>query len=157
MLWSGEVGWFFLPDKRGEIDWVKTKKGENFWLHMWLRVMQLKTLQFLVHLLYYYRHYDYYSKANCTYDVHKFKYSRWKKFFPCFVIALVQYENLFLATVFEFLYVITALCFNSSNFCPLSTYVLLISDVFKIWGDEKMIFFRRKKSFSPLLKINYQR
>ena len=52
-------------------------------------------------------------KYECSYDVHKLKYNNQNKFLisPCFVIVLHRNEKLFLATVFEFVYVITALLF----------------------------------------------
>ena len=58
------------------------------------------------------------SKDECRYDVHKFKYSSHylvrKGFpFPHFVMVLLLNKKLFLATVFGFLHVITALGFNT--------------------------------------------
>ena len=48
------------------------------------------------------------------YEVHKFKYSSQKSFsLHCVFIVLLLNEKLFLATVFEFVYVITALVFST--------------------------------------------
>ena len=48
-----------------------------------------------------------------------FIYSSQKKVFisPCFVIVLLLNENLLLAAVFDFVYVITAFVFSSIEYC----------------------------------------
>ena len=52
------------------------------------------------------------NKDECSYDVHK--YSSQKKFLisPCYVIVLLTNEKLFMAAVFDFVYIITALLFK---------------------------------------------
>ena len=56
-------------------------------------------------------------ETDFSYDVHKFNFSSQKKFLisPCLVIVLLWNANLFLATVFEFVYLSIALVFSNKN------------------------------------------
>ena len=60
---------------------------------------------------------SWFCKDEYSYEVHKFNYSSQKKLLisPCFVIFLLWNEYFFLATVFEFVYVLTALVFSNKN------------------------------------------
>ena len=58
---------------------------------------------------------DFVTKYECSYDVHKFKYTCQKKFLIFMFIVLLLNEKLFMATVFEFVYVKTAPCFSSKK------------------------------------------
>ena len=66
------------------------------------------------------------DKVKCSYGIHKFKPSRQKKFhiFPYFVIVFLLSVKHFLATGFEFVYVVTVLLLLVTDLC----YVPLFED-----------------------------
>ena len=142
---------FILPDKRGEINRPnQNEKGENFWLHIWLRVIHLQTLQLLVHQ-------SYYCTDTMTIILKQIAVTTYtnsntvagKSFSFSHVLLLLWFwmRNFFWRLYLKFLYVITALCFDSSISAHYRHRSCSYLMWFKFFGDEKILFSSPQNKF----------